>query len=538
MNRIKLFLQTEKGKITITVVVTILVTSAIVAPTTYFTSRPKVDGDVIKTVSFSTISSTGETLVDYAGIELNDPTDSSRWENKNTIFVETDLDLVQNVLNVEGSIGFQAKNVASQQADALGGDISFLDAQFENENADGTTTTTDYIDSKSSEYEMVSPLNVYMRVPQPVSGFFKANLMPEISASNQIEADLQLSNTIWSDQYVWSDDVEYDESTQSYFAWAQEDGYIDDIFIAFTFFNWMLVSEANAEIITQGDNYGELNYFDSNFNNPDLAVSTSIFETRVENMLINVNEEFGVGNNESDWDADSGAITLKISGTGTVDPYIQKSIDSFNNYLIPELNNGLNISWDIPKVTIELANIGSSTAWFLPNEEITFEENGAEWSLYDPTSAAEPDSFIGTQSRRSYWGEYGDQVSDMSVWGYGYSEPTEASREPGTPTVDTWNEYGEYNGNSSYENEDKEIPWDFQNEILDENEALPLGFTAARDPLVFFVETGTTFDYNGDTYTPTGISPEAALLTFGYGAEYETTWQMLYSLDMITAEIV
>ncbi len=571
IDTVKMFFQNERNKLIGVGVATCLVTTAIVAPTTYFTGQPKHDG-VIKPVAFNTVSATGGHLLDYG--DLNQIEDEDGWGNEeNLTYVITDTDLTRNVMETKDGIGFQALNVANQEAENLKGEdykLNIMEAEFTDD--DGTSS---YIASDSADYALVAPINVYMRVPAPVSIFFKDNLM-----SKQVDD----ATTIWTSNVVsWKSldgvykndekntNLQNIEALTSYLDWVVNENYLTDLLVAYTFFNWMLFNEF--------DDGGIADYpsAPSEANNPNL-IEGKVFAENVNNMITNILQWTKTPKvTQSIYDQ---AKDVRIAGTGTADPYMQAELDSFNNFLLhtnpPEDDNSFEQEEDyiikgLEKIdtdlSIDLFNEGSSTAWYMPQDEIKFDTNGdaddGEWSLeaslvnsYTPTG----DAFISTQSRRSYYGTRGESISGMSQWGYGYQQikpntknnewdymeqpdPIEIGKEI---TDNSFGKAGKYD--ESYANE---TPWVFANgekvdtiidndaAIMDTTTALPLGFTATTDPLVFFTAPNTTFEHNGETYKPTGMTPEGTKLIFeNPSQEPNITWDFLYSNGFINAESI
>ncbi len=538
LDTVKMFFQNERNKLIGIGVASCLVTTAIVAPTTYFTGQPKYEG-VVKPVAFNTISATGGHLADYGDMELNK--DEYGWGNEEYLsYVTTDADLVNNVLDIENGLGFIGKNVAIHEAVTNPKDLNIMSAEFDGEMVDPTD---------SENYDLVAPINIYMRVPAPVSIFFKDNLMVN---STTLEGEKTIWETDLTTKNLVGWDVDHNEALKSYFNWAYSEKYLDDLLMEFTFFNWMLFTDADA-----GTNYTSL----EGYGNPD-SITTTAFIKNVEKMLDNV-KNLNDSEKTNEIQFDNSTMFIDIAGTGTDDPFVQAKANTFNTEVLEEIipKN----TYDNEEISIELMSQGSSTAWYMPSEEISFNAGGdnGEWSLEGNgvnSNLPPANAFIGTQSRRSYYGVRGDSISGMSQWGYGYQSTNPKSRskewnymeqpevediESGAIKKDSFGE--QKNGDEPYANE---VPWMFsdeksstESEIMNPNIALPLGFTATTDPLVFFTADDTKFYYQGDNqnpagnYKPTGMTPEGTKLIFDNPSqEPNITWDFLFSNGFIEAE--
>ncbi len=551
LDAVKMFFQNERNKLIGVGVAACLITTAIVAPAAYFGGQPSYKG-VVSPVAFNRISATGGHLADYGS--LAEIEDQDGWGNEDNIsYVTTDRDLTANVIETKDAIGFQALNVAEKEAIEIKTDESYelnvMGAQFDPVDAEGKTT---YVKPGADGYELVAPINVYMRVPAPVSIFFKENLMSEKGAATP---------TIWEEDWnkgtsagVHKDgDLANVDALKGYGEWVKQ-GHGADLLMAYTFFNWMLFVE---------NTIGDYPPAPEEAANPD-SIGSDDFAEYVNIMLENV-----VGDS-IETEQYKEAKVIAISGTGTADPYTQDELDLFNEFLkqesttdgkIPSLSGVENTD-----VSINLTNQGSGTAWYMPGGDgIEFDAgDDNNWTLKQTsavgTTVPSNDAFIGTQSRRSYFGSYGDSISGMSQWGYGYQhtdagkgewnymeQPTAADLTGDDPAITSESFGASDKYKEAYANEQ---PWQFTESsdieadpaITDTDYALPLGFTATTDPLVFFTANDTTFkheekdDHPKGTYKPTGMTPTATKLIFENPLQQDNiTWDMLFSAGLIDA---
>ncbi len=577
LDTVKMFFQNEKNKLIGVGVVTCLITTAIVAPISYFGGQPKYKG-VIKPVSFDTMTSTGEHLADYGNLDVAD--DQYGWGNEDNIsYVIYDEPLTRSVLEIKNAIGFQALNVANRQAQNITSDpnyeLNVLSAQFND--VGGEEGKTDYVDPTNQEqvenYQLVAPINIYMRVPAPVSIFFKENLM---TAETNKE-----KNTIWDSEWtkessagVYNEqnnpnNLNNRDALSSYYDWAIDKSYIADLVMAYTFFNWMLLDMASNSDVASYPNAPE------NANNPSTDISINEFANNVDQMLINVTTLLSSDKESIKITEDiyNQANMIQIAGTGTADPYTHAELVTFNDFLENDkfldekdsIENPYYHDEDIEElaiinnvdggtdVSIQLTDEGSSTAWYMPKDAITLDTNKAsdegDWSLetesiglYTPPGSA----FLATQSRRSHYGANDKNISGMSNWGYGYQSTKNSDDEWNymeQPDISKMSDDETKNevlfGNQVVGAEDiyeNEVPWNYEEEILDTKMALPLGFTATSDLLVFFTDNDTTFKSNGKTMKPTGITSYATKLIFQNPLQQDNiTWDVLFSAGLIEA---
>ncbi len=494
------FMYTEKGKITGSVLAAVLISAAVFVPVSIFTDRA-VRGDdsssheIINAVAFDRTASTGEVMTEWAGIETVDSTDTEKWlTNGQVTFVEKDDALVRSVLSIENSVGFMGKNMASTQAETLGGEIqtySVIEGGKE-------------IGSDSEDYSMISPLNFYMKVPAHVAKGLKDAMYWQTGSS------------------VFTEDltsIKPEGDYAVYGNWLLEKGYEDDFAQAYAVYNYAIVSSSYNTDLNSADKFGDLTV-----DNSAIAGTTTDedFYNSLEQYEKNLTAIFG-----EEVKVDNGTTNeLIINGTGTADPAIQ--------YLFADYNKMFEDNGSSTAYSYSLVNYGSSTAWFLPKEDIGYGDTVLVKG--DNQSSGSTNAFLGTQSRRSYSGTYKGDISGMSNWGYANLNDTWG----GTLKTETFDLKEIYEDST----DSKVIEFEMNDEgevvsITNNGDITPLAVSIAQEPLVFFSEKGTTFDILNaegeyETYVPTGITPGAAKAIFETGI----SWEQLFATGAISAELV
>lgn len=474
---IKDFFYTEKGKITSSVLVAILITSAILVPVSIFTTKSMNnggEGNPIKSAGYdSSVTSTGEEVDTWMQLD--------GWDSESA-----NLEMQKTLLNNENY--FDVKNpeemfdkVKNNNAVAY---LSNVDVNIQkdefyalNLSEDGTT----YISPDDAvNYFIKKPLNIYMKVPNIVATDLKNN-------------NINDGTGIWSEATPAEDSIFTTIDSKGYRDWLIENDYLTEFFWSFIIFNWMAFSEESQTALNE---YG---YSVNSVN----SISSEDFDILLENAITNYTSLVGNPTPES------GNITITIDGTGTANAAVQKSIDTFNIHYKDNSN--------VPIVTQLLNDGGSWRAWETPEKSVTNEIPGLSFNpdSYDGQNDGNANAFISTQSRSFRAdGEVTDEDTDasddgLSVWGYDEDSAMEFLES-------NTSEEGIYTGTQS--------------------DDVPISYTLAIDNIVFFVSEDTSFEFNNETYKPTGITREALYMIYNSGGSYPITWEELYAYNLIEAE--
>lgn len=510
------FMYTDKGKITASVLLAVIISTVILVPSSIFIDRGiREEEDInIKTFGFDdNVTSTGARQDEWMNITSSEMVDASGQEilsreatllkNPSYTGVTIDEDLMNGVASTNG-LGYLSNSHVSN-------DSRLKPLNISNDNGETwiTPTNSDYISA---------PLNMTMKVPEGVATIIKQKLIKEPTELKV--ADL---NGLFNDVEVNLDSAivdEVDETTDvsksyNYGDWLVEQELTSDFALSILMFSWIGQTLMAQEA---------LNVKYSTTNEPLFLTKEEFFDW--------ANVVFG-GEDREKWGIISEDHTkwafnneeLLIDGTGTNQDAVDIACESFGTiYNSTSYANG-NIN-----IQQNLANGSSNLAWETAENDdippgVVFNKDE-----YDGSNDGSKKSFIGTQSRgietasmKTSATELDEIDGEISYWGYNETIYDSTFDDDESSLFSSNNVTADDVGNMFY---------DF--DALLNTDGTPLAFTIAGDSVVFFTNNDTVFEYSGETYKPTGITPDGAKLAFQYG----TTWDLLYDMGLISAEKV
>ncbi len=487
------FMYTEKGRITSSVVAAVLVTTVVLVPLTIVLDRNIRGGtsqgnENVKSFGYDdNVTSTGlrqdnwmgitpTTMIDASGSEVTSM-EATLSKNDSYTGVITDEELIAGVNSTNG-IAYLSNSHVSKDSNLKPLNIS----------EDGGET---WINVGDADY-IAAPLNMVMKVPQAVSVVLKDYISPTATEALTIEDLNGLQNSVIVDTSSESVESTTVLDTYDYGDWLVSEGYTKDFALSVIAFNW--IAQAQPAFDKVDTEYAHIN--EAGFANGEEFFNWA-------NIVFggDQTDTWGVINESGDgWAFTSEEIL--IDGTGTNDPAVNLALEAF------EEEYGVSI-------TANLNNGGSYRGWETSEADVAGVVHNED--EYDGSEDGAQGAFIGTQSRgmetASMTGK-SDISGEISYWGY-----DESVYDSGT--------FG--NVSSS----DKEnIIYDFSAFV--DNDEVPLATTIAGDQIVFFTTVDANFEYEGETYAPTGVSQEGAKMLFQLGA----TWEEVYSMGFLQAERV
>ncbi|CRX36919.1 / / hypothetical protein / 407932:409428 Reverse [Candidatus Hepatoplasma crinochetorum] len=490
--KIKYFFSSSWGHIFISVIITVAILLLIFLPIVLAGSGKK---QSIFVYGFdANITGTGEKFNSYIGVD----DDYDSW-NHDLVWAQNEEQMLTGVEQSKNSIGYIGKSVSSfaiyDEDTNPDGELKTLELWVDDTDIDNSIPNEgEYVDYTSDLYPIFSTLNIWFRVPDYVAPIINKNIM--FSNTTGIDID----QTIWGTDWVIGSEArtlteEQDEYFQDY---VISPNYLKYFVFSFIFFNWVAFSE-QAQLIIDGI---ARSYQPDDFNQ-DYLLSDQEFEQYLANFANNlesINADWTIDNfvnNNSD-NGEDVTLILTLEGTGTNQPTLDAltngndSYDGFSDYLtiwLQDYYNNQDYSFDF---TLALNNYGSGQAFAIKSNN------------------ASPNAFLGSQSRGYDIDDITrtEQVNSNNSLTWGYDTITEADL-------------------------DSEGLYYLPDTETDQNLTQPIYYTFAIDPIIIITGKNTSFETNGNTYHPKGITPEGLRYAYSFDGE---SWEELYVYNLIETE--
>ncbi len=450
----------EKGRIGIAVVSTILIATAILVPITIFTDRSihgtgnDQSSNAIKTYSYTASAGTTTNGFGLIGIGNGDNEDTIEWLNKNNDAYQdvlTDPEIIDGVSSNSG-LGFGNEGVIGSE---WKGDNPSLNDLILVDDSSEEETTLPYTKVVDHNYDTV--LSVNFKVSASVADVMREHMY----GNDNIGTPITPSELNTAD--LFADKILIDEAKRQQFA------------VAFGFFNYITYSESVKEAMSYSGYAVD-------------GLIGGVSDTNIFNWWnITFSDSFWAINKIND----GSTFQLSVDGSSTVNPAFAIGINTFNDSQARfDLYENLN-------------NSGSGNSW------------GFDSSIKIPGTIHEPDSsdtasaytFLGTSS--SLQNDYvSDGVEHLTLTNWGYVDSNNDPSDGNSSLITTTSSSG------------KEIV-DIASSVLTPESVLETSIAIDGIPTFFTSSSLKIMNYEtGKEETPVGITREGVREAYIYGVSW------------------